>query len=198
MNKLILYLKSKKQQLNLMYFKYRFFGNNYQQGSMSKVKLSNIIISKCSAGSIKVGDYVICLAQLYSFYGKGQITIGDYSYVGQDSRIWALECVTIGKRVLISHNVFIVDNLTHAIDAELRHKQYMANFGDPFPSKLDLKPMPVVIEDDVWIAAGATILAGVHIGRGAIVGTGAVVTKNVPAGAKVAGNPARIIDNFKH
>jgi len=50
---------------------------------------------------------------------------------------------------------------------------------------------PVVIENDVWIGAGAIILKGVRVGQGAIIAAGAVVTKDVPAGGKVAGVPAR-------
>lgn len=64
---------------------------------------------------------------------------------------------------------------------------------------LGLKPgerspiMPVVIEDDRFIGYRAIVLMGVRIGRGSIVGAGAVVTKDVPAGSVVAGNPAKVI-----
>ena len=52
---------------------------------------------------------------------------------------------------------------------------------------------PVIIEDDVMIGANAVILEGVRIGEGAVVAAGSVVTQNVPAGAVVAGSPAKII-----
>ena len=49
-----------------------------------------------------------------------------------------------------------------------------------------------MIGDDVWIGANAIITAGVEIGDGAVVGAGSVVRRSVPAGAIVAGNPARV------
>jgi acetyltransferase-like isoleucine patch superfamily enzyme len=51
----------------------------------------------------------------------------------------------------------------------------------------------VIIGNDVWIGANAVILKGVTIGDGAVVGAGAVVTSDVPPGAVVAGNPAKVI-----
>jgi acetyltransferase-like isoleucine patch superfamily enzyme len=54
-----------------------------------------------------------------------------------------------------------------------------------------------VIGDDVFIGARSIVLKGVHIDNGAIVGAGAVVTKNVPAYAIVAGNPARVVGDVR-
>ncbi len=52
---------------------------------------------------------------------------------------------------------------------------------------------PVVIGTNVWIGAGAMILPGIIVGDDAIVGAGSIVTRDVPAGATVVGNPARVI-----
>ena len=56
---------------------------------------------------------------------------------------------------------------------------------------------PVILEDDVLIGANAVVIEGVHIGKGAVVGAGSIVTQDVPAGAVVVGNPARIIKEQK-
>lgn len=51
----------------------------------------------------------------------------------------------------------------------------------------------IIIDDDVWIGYGATIMSGVHIGQGAVVAAGAVVTKDIPPYAIVGGVPAKVI-----
>jgi len=142
---------------------------------------------------IRIGESTIIEGELLVFPHGGRIAIGAWSYVGAGTRIWSDTDIQIGNRVMISHNVNIFDNLTHPLDATARHAQFRQIAGAGHPRKMDLGGRAVVVADDAWIAASATLLRGVTIGRGAIVGAGAVVTRDVPSGAIVAGNPARLI-----
>lgn len=117
--------------------------------------------------------------------------------VGSDTVLVGAIClcaerITIGCGVVVSYNVTLADCDFHPIDPELRRADAVANapFGDR-SARPPLVSRPLIIEDDAWIGAGAIILKGVRIGRGARVGAGAVVTRDVPAGTCVVGNPAR-------
>ena len=80
------------------------------------------------------------------------------------------------------------------LDAMSRRRDAMASApGGDRSGRPAYESRPVTIEDDVWIGIGAIILKGTRIGRGARIGAGSVVTHDVPAGATVAGNPARLI-----
>lgn len=74
---------------------------------------------------------------------------------------------------------------------------FSANHNWKFPTHIPYDDIiikkKVTISDFVWVGANVTILPGVHIGEGAIIAGGSVVTKNVPSGAVVGGNPAKII-----
>jgi len=52
---------------------------------------------------------------------------------------------------------------------------------------------PVIVEDDVLVGANAVLLEGIRVGKGAVVAAGAIVTEDVPAGAVVAGSPAKVV-----
>jgi acetyltransferase-like isoleucine patch superfamily enzyme len=117
--------------------------------------------------------------------------------VGDDSTLvgavfMCAERITLGRNVTVSYHVTIADSDFHPTDPELRMQDAIANspHGDR-SQRPAIVARPVVIEDDVWIGVGSIILKGVRIGRGARVHAGSVVTRDVPAGATVAGNPAR-------
>jgi acetyltransferase-like isoleucine patch superfamily enzyme len=120
--------------------------------------------------------------------------------VGEDSVLvgavfMCAESIRIGRRVIVSYNVTIADSDFHPRDPELRKQDAMANAPQGDRSRRPpVIARPVVIEDDAWIGIGAIVLKGVRVGRGARIGAGAVVTSDVPPGATVAGNPARLVE----
>lgn len=142
---------------------------------------------------IVIGNHCHIRGQLLVYPYAGKIEIGDYCYLGEGSRIWSENCVTIGNRVLIAHNVDIHDSNDHPLDYKERHQHYCDILKVGFLEKYNLCSKPIVIEDDAWIGFGAAIMKGVTISKGAIIGAHAVVTKDVPSYTVVAGNPAQII-----
>jgi len=143
--------------------------------------------------AIRIGAFTHIRGELFTFAHGGNITLGEYCYVGNYSKIWSAKSVAVGDRVLISDNVHIFDNLTHPLNPKLRHMQYKEIITSGHPKNINLSERPVIIQNDVWIACMSVILPGVTIGEGAIVGAGSVVTKDVSPYTIVAGNPARII-----
>jgi len=97
----------------------------------------------------------------------------------------------IGKRLIIDHGFALVVNKHTVIgdDCRLRHCVTLGCKVNPDGTQ-GASPR---IGDRVDVGAGAIIIGNIEIGDDAIIGAGAVVTKSVPAGAVVAGNPARII-----
>ena len=107
------------------------------------------------------------------------ITVGDNFYTNTNCCILDCAKVTIGNNVWIGPNVGIYTP-NHAFDSKERTDGYE-------------KSLPIEIGDNVWIGGGVTIIGGVKIGSNSIIGAGSVVTKNIPAGVIVAGNPAKVI-----
>lgn len=141
---------------------------------------------------IKKGTHIRGI--LCVFGKKGSIQIGEYSYLGENSRINSISNIYIGKNVLIAHNVNIYDNDSHEIDFYEREIGFkgLLNQGAIFLEGR-INASPVSIQDNVWIGMNSIVLKGVTIGKGAIISAGSVVTKNVPPFTIVAGNPAKVI-----
>lgn len=112
--------------------------------------------------------------------------------------VMAAERVTIGREVVISYQVTISDSDFHPLDPALRRQDAVAlsPTGDR-SRRAPVDTAPVTIEDGVRIGAGAIVLKGVTIGAGAVIGAGTVVTRSVPAGATMAGNPARPVSEMQ-
>lgn len=115
------------------------------------------------------------------------IFVGDHVYIGRGATfsIAPRNRIQIGDKAVFGPNVSIMasdhnTNVSGRAMWDVHEKQPESD-------------QEVVIEEDVWIGAGATVLRGVRVHRGAAVGTAAVVTKSVPPYAVAMGNPARVV-----
>jgi putative colanic acid biosynthesis acetyltransferase WcaF len=123
----------------------------------------------------KVGAYVNTYPSTWIYF-PWNLTVGDWSAIGEQAFIYNLGPVTLGEKVTISHRA-----------------QLCAGTHDYTQPDLPLLKPAIVINDQAWICADAFIGPGVKVGEGAIVGARAVVMKNVEPWSIVAGNPAKPI-----
>jgi acetyltransferase-like isoleucine patch superfamily enzyme len=116
-----------------------------------------------------------------------RISIGDDSYIGHRVVLRAGTEIAIGRNVLIATNGLITGDPGHPLDAEARRTRAapLEDLGR------------IEIGDDVWLAYNVSVVGNVRIGEGAVVAANSVVTRDVPAFALVAGNPARVIRMLK-
>jgi acetyltransferase-like isoleucine patch superfamily enzyme len=152
-------------------------------------------VSKNIAPDVKLGRDV----KIFDFVNLYGCEIGDESKIGTFVEIQ--KGARIGRRVKVSSHTFICEGVTIEDNVFVGHGVTFTN--DLYPrattatgdlqTETDWKVVPTRVRKGASIGSGATILCGIDIGEGAIVGAGSVVTKDVPAGTIVAGNPARVL-----
>lgn len=156
--------------------------------------------------SIGPGARVGTHAELWAFGGHPQGGPAIVLAASADIRSFALlhaygGSISVGRRSCVNHFCFVSgaggveigDDVmlgTHTVVLSSEHG--LEDLDLPMTQQ-PLTSQPVLIEEDVYIGAHATILPGVTVGRGAIIGAGAVVTRSVPPYAVVAGVPARVV-----
>jgi UDP-2-acetamido-3-amino-2,3-dideoxy-glucuronate N-acetyltransferase len=150
---------------------------------------------KLIAPDVRMGERV----QIRDFTNLYGCEIGDDVKIGTFVEIQ--RGARIGSRCKISSHTFICEGVTIEDEVFIGHNVTFINDRYPRATRedgqlqtdTDWKCVPTVVKRGATIGSSVTLLCGVTVGERAIVGAGSVVTKDVPAGATVAGNPARII-----
>ncbi|MEW6438106.1 MAG: DapH/DapD/GlmU-related protein [Pseudomonadota bacterium] len=125
----------------------------------------------------KVDESFLLIPPFYTA-GGNEIRVGRNVFVNQNCTFYDLGGLDIADDVMIGPNVSLL-TASHPLQPSQRRA---ATIGKP-----------ILIERNVWIAAGATIIGGVTVGENAVVAAASVVTKDVPPNTLVGGNPARVI-----
>ena len=149
----------------------------------------------CIAPDVRLGQGVK-LSKFINLYG---CEIGDNTKIG--AFVEVQKNASIGKNCKISSHTFVCEGVTIEDDAFIGHSVTFINDSYPrattangqMQTEEDWKVERTIVKHGASIGSGTTILSNVVIGEKAIVGAGSVVTKDVPANAIVAGNPAKVL-----
>ncbi|MFZ0541606.1 MAG: acyltransferase [Candidatus Sulfotelmatobacter sp.] len=150
---------------------------------------------ECIAPDVKLGQNVK-LSKFINLYG---CEIGDESKIGAFVEIQ--KNARVGKRCKISSHTFICEGVTVEDNVFIGHGVMFINDSYPrataadgnLQTEADWKVEQTIVKKGASIGSGATILSNISIGENAIVGAGSVVTKDVPPGSIVVGNPAKVL-----
>jgi acetyltransferase-like isoleucine patch superfamily enzyme len=115
---------------------------------------------------------------------KPLLAIGNNVDIGWQSTIAVGTMVKIGNNVRIAGKAFLAGYPGHPVDPVARATGAACD---------DKQSGDIILEDDVWLATGVSVMAGVRIGKGTIVAAGSVVTRDLPNGVLAAGSPAKVI-----
>jgi len=126
----------------------------------------------------KMGKEVIVTPPMWLDYGY-HIEVGDFFFSNHNLVIQDGGTVKFGDYVFIGPNVCFT-TAEHALDPEMRK------------SGIEIAK-PITVGNNVWIGAGAVVLAGVTIGDNCVIGAGSVVTRDIPANTVAVGVPCRVM-----
>ncbi len=127
-----------------------------------------------------VGENVAIYPNVF-FEHVEKLTIGNNVSIHQMCYIDAGGEIEIGNDVSVAHRTTILSS-----------NHYYNDMNIPIKYQ-GMKHAKTVIDDNVWIGCGVTVLAGVHIGTGSVIGANSVVTKSIEENSVAVGNPAKII-----
>ncbi|KAA5533370.1 N-acetyltransferase [Taibaiella lutea] len=162
------------------------------------MKLITEISEKKNLNNITIGENV----KIFDFVNLYGCSIDDGSKVGTFVEIQ--KGAAIGKNCKISSHTFICEGVHIADNCFVGHSVVFINDKLPravnpdgsMQTEADWKMENTYVSEGVSIGSNATIMCGITIGKGSIIGAGSVVTKDVPEGVIVAGNPAKILKSI--
>jgi len=149
------------------------------------------------APDVKLGKNV----RIFAFTNLYGCEIGDDVKIGTFVEIQ--KGAKIGNRCKVSSHTFICEGVTLEDEVFVGHnvtfindtKPRAANADGSLQTEADWKCVKTLVKKGASIGSSVTLLCGITVGEGAMIGAGSVVTKDVPSGAVVAGNPARIMQS---
>ena len=147
---------------------YKFKRNWRKNNGHNQTSAGNIFNDKL----VSVGKYTYGQLNVLTFDDKTKLSIGNFCSIGP--------------------NVWFIPSADHSLNHISTYPYKVNVLGEALEG---VAKGDIIVEDDVWIGLGATILSGVRIGQGAVIAAGAVVSKDVPPYAIVAGTPAKTLKN---
>lgn len=157
-------------------------------GIMKRLKVLRCKLLLAHQHNIKIGNNTT-FGRGTVFWAPNQMTIGNNVYIGKYCTIQA--DMKMGNNIVIANNVGLIGRYDHdysQVGMNIKDAPWIGDANYNFLGKNE----KIIVEDDVWIGFGAVIFTGIHVHKGAIIAAGSIVTKDVPAYAIVAGNPAKI------
>ena len=121
----------------------------------------------------KIGQGVIIRPSVRVTY-PWKLTIGDFAWIGDNVELYTLGEITIGNNAVVSQRSYLCTG-SH----------------DYTKSAFDIYALPVVIEDEAWVATDVYVAPGVTVGRGSVIGARSSVFSDMPAGMICVGSPAK-------
>ncbi len=144
----------------------------------------NVLLDASGSGEdgIVIGHDVIISRNCIVQCKTGPLRIGSKTDIGSNVILSSVTGISLGESVLIAANCYVGGA-----------RYVFKSMEKPMMEQGIYSKGPVIIGDDVWLGAGATVLDGVRLGKGVIIGAGAVVTKDMPDYAIAVGTPAKVV-----
>lgn len=160
------------------------------------------------------GHHLYLYGGLPFIAGKLEISIGNQCRISGQTTITGRTCHPSTPKLVVGDNVDISWMTTIAVgnqviignNVRIAGQGFLAGYpGHPLAAKARAQGLPetddqvgdIVLEDDVWLATGVSVMAGVTIGKGSIIAASSVVTKDIPPGVLAAGVPAKVIKELE-